>query len=133
VKLDRLIALLAGIFAGATLLLAAIGVGGLFAYTVVLRRKEIAIRLALGGEPRRILNAIMREGLLIAAIGAGVGAILGQLSTRPVHPLLFQIEPNDPVVMITVPLFLATIAVAACLAPAWRAAHTNPVAGLRVE
>ena len=133
VKLDRLTALLAGIFAGATLLLAVIGVGGLFAYTVVLRRKEIAIRLALGGEPRRIVNAIVREGLLVAAVGGGVGAILGQLSTRPVQPLLFQIEPNDPVVMITVPLVLAAVAVAACLAPAWRAAHANPVAGLRVE
>ena len=133
VKLDRLTALLAGIFAGATLLLAAIGVGGLFAYTVVLRRKEIAIRLALGGEPRRIVNAIVREGLLVAAVGAGAGAILGQLSTRPLQPLLFQIAPSDPVVMITVPLVLAAVAVVACLAPAWRAAHVNPVAGLRVE
>jgi ABC-type antimicrobial peptide transport system permease subunit len=133
VKLDGLTALLAGIFAGATLLLAAIGVGGLFAYTVVLRRKEIAIRLALGGEPRRIVNAIVREGLLVAAVGAGVSAILGQVSTRPVQPLLFQIAPSDPVVMITVPLVLAAVAVVACLAPAWRAAHVNPVAGLRVE
>jgi ABC-type lipoprotein release transport system permease subunit len=58
--------------------LAAIGVGGLFAYTVVLRRKEIAIRLALGGEPRRIVNAIVREGLLVAAVGAGVGAYSGR-------------------------------------------------------
>lgn len=133
VKLDRLTALLAGIFAGATLLLAVIGVSGLFAYTVVLRRKEIAIRLALGGEPRRIVNAIVREGLLVAGVGAGVGAILGQLSTRPVQPLLFQVEPNDLVVMITVPLLLAVVALAACLTPAWRAAHANPVAGLRVE
>jgi ABC-type antimicrobial peptide transport system permease subunit len=133
VRLDRLTALLAGIFAGATLLLAAIGVGGLFAYTVVMRRKEIAIRLALGGEPRRIVNAIVREGLLVAGVGAGVGAILGQLSTRPVQPLLFQVEPNDLVVMITVPFFLAVVALAACLVPAWRAAHANPVAGLRVE
>jgi ABC-type antimicrobial peptide transport system permease subunit len=131
--LDRLTSLLAGIFAGATLLLAAIGVGGLFAYTVVVRRKEIAIRLALGGEPRRIVRAIVREGMLVAAVGAGVGAILGRVSTRPVQPLLFQIEPNDPVVMITVPLILAAVAVAACLAPAWRAAQANPVVGLRVE
>jgi ABC-type lipoprotein release transport system permease subunit len=50
-----------------------------------------------------------------------------------VEPLLFQIEPNDPTVMIAVPLALAVVAVAACLAPAWRAAHANPVAGLRVE
>jgi hypothetical protein len=133
VRLDRLTAVLAGIFAAATLLLAAIGVGGLFAYTVVLRRKEIAIRLALGGEPRRIVHAIVREGLLVAVVGTSIGAILGRLSTRPVEPLLFQIEPNDPTVMIAVPLALAVVAVAACLAPAWRAAHANPVAGLRVE
>jgi putative ABC transport system permease protein len=133
VRLDRLTALLAGIFAGATLLLAATGVGGLFAYTALLRRQEIAIRLALGGEPGRIVNAIVREGVLVASVGAGLGAILGRVSTRPVQPLLFQIEPNDPVVMIAVPLVLAVVAIGACLAPAWRAAHANPVAGLRVE
>jgi ABC-type antimicrobial peptide transport system permease subunit len=133
VKLDRLTALLAGIFAGATLLLAAIGVGGLFAYIVVLRRKEIAIRLALGGEPRRIMNAIMREGVLVALAGAGVGAILSQVSTRPVRPLLFQVEPNDPIVTIAVPLVLAVVALGACFVPALRAARGNPIAGLRVE
>jgi predicted permease len=133
VKLDRLTALLAGIFAGATLLLAAIGVGGLFAYTVMLRRKEIAIRLALGGEPRRIVSAIMREGVLVAVVGSGVGAILGRVSTRPVQPLLFQIEPTDTVVMIAVPLVLAVVALSACLVPALRAAHANPIVGLRVE
>ncbi len=133
VRLDRLTALLAGIFAGATLLLAAIGVGGLFAYTVMLRRKEIAIRLALGGDPRRIVNAIMREGVLVAVVGAGLGAILSLVSTRPVRPLLFQVEADDPIVMIAVPLVLAVIALGACLVPALRAAHANPIAGLRVE
>ena len=133
VKLDRLTALLAAIFAGATLLLAAIGVGGLFAYTIVLRRKEIAIRLALGGEPRRIVNTIMREGVLVALVGTGVGATLSQVSTRPIQPLLFQVGPNDLMVMIAVPLVLAVVALGACLVPALRAAHTNPIAGLRVE
>jgi ABC-type antimicrobial peptide transport system permease subunit len=133
VRLDRLTAILAAIFAGATLLLAAIGVGGLFAYTVVLRRKEIAIRLALGSEPRRIVNTILREGVLVAVIGSGVGAIIGRASTRPVQPLLFQIEPNDPFVMIAVPLLLAAVAISACLVPAVRAVLINPVAGLRVE
>jgi putative ABC transport system permease protein len=68
-----------------------------------------------------------------ALVGAGVGAILGRVSTRPIRPLLFQVEPNDPMVMIAVPLVLAAVALGACLVPAWRAAHANPIAGLRVE
>jgi ABC-type lipoprotein release transport system permease subunit len=87
----------------------------------------------LGGEPRWIVNAIMREGVVVALVGAGLGAVIGQVSTRPVRPLLFQVEPNDPMVMLAVPLVLAVVALGACLVPAWRAARANPIAGLRVE
>jgi hypothetical protein len=130
---DRVTALLAGIFAGATLLLAAVGVGGLFAYTVVLRRKEITIRLALGGEPRRIVGAIMREGLLIVFLSTVVGASVSQVSTRPVRSLLFGIGPDDPLVILGVPILLAAVALCACVIRAVRAAGTDPAIGLRVE
>jgi predicted permease len=133
VTMDRMTALLAGIFAAATLLLAAIGVGGLFAYTVVIRTKEIAIRLALGGEPRRIVNSIVREGLLIALLSTAVGTSISVVATRPIRPLLFGIAADDPVVIIGVPFLLTTVAVCASLIPAVRAARTDPTIGLKVE
>jgi putative ABC transport system permease protein len=130
---DRVTALLAGIFAGATLLLAAVGVGGLFAYSVALRRKEIAIRVALGGEPKRIARSILREGLQIALFGTVLGAIVSLAATRPLRPLLFGIGAYDTAVMIGVPLVLASVVACACLVPAIRAASVDPAIGLRTE
>jgi predicted lysophospholipase L1 biosynthesis ABC-type transport system permease subunit len=131
--LDRVTALLATIFAAATLLLAAVGVGGLFAYSVALRKKEIAIRVALGGEPKGIARSILREGLQIALFGTALGAIISLAATRPLRPLLFGIGAYDPAVMIGVPLVLASVVACACLIPAIRAASVDPAIGLRTE
>ena len=133
VTLDRITALLAGVFGGATLLLATIGVGGLFAYTVVLRTKEIAIRLALGAEPWQIVKPIMREGLVIALMGTTVGAVVAAVSTRPVGALLFGIGPDDSVALVAAPVVLAAVTVCACVLPAARAARADPAVGLRLE
>jgi ABC-type antimicrobial peptide transport system permease subunit len=130
---DSVTALLGAIFAAATLLLAAVGVGGLFAYAVALRRKEIAIRVALGGEPRLIARSILREGLQIALFGTILGAVVSLATTRPLRPLLFGIGTYDPAVMIGVPLVLISVVAFACLMPALRAASIDPSAGLRVE
>jgi ABC-type lipoprotein release transport system permease subunit len=131
--LDRVTALLATIFAGATLLLAAVGVGGLIAYSVALRKKEIAIRVALGGAPKRIARSILREGLEIALFGTALGAIISLAATRPLRPLLFGIGAYDPAVMVGVPLLLAFVVACACLVPAIRAASVDPAIGLRTE
>lgn len=131
--LDRVTALIAGIFGFATLVLTAVGVGGLFAYTVVLRTKEIAIRLALGGAPRQIVASIVREGLLIALLGIVAGTAAGTVSTRLVRPVLYGVGPNDPVVVVGVPSVLAIVALFACWLPALRVSRVDPTMGLRVE
>jgi putative ABC transport system permease protein len=133
VTLDRVTALLAGIFGIATLVLAAVGVGGLFAYMVVLRTKEIAIRLALGGTAKTIVASIAREGLLIAVVGTAVGTAAATASTRLVRPLLFGVGPGDPWVVLGVPVALAIVALCACLIPALRASQVDPTVGLRTE
>ena len=130
---DRVTALLAGLFGLLTLLLAAIGVGGLFAYTVVLRTKEVAIRLALGAERRSIVTSIVREGLAIALAGIALGIGISLLSTRYLGAMLFDISPRDPLVLLGAPMLLAAVAICACLVPALRAASIDPTVGLRTE
>jgi putative ABC transport system permease protein len=130
---DRVTALLAGIFGLLTLVLAAIGVGGLFAYAVVLRRKEVAIRLALGAEPRSIVKAIVTECAVIALAGTVLGLSITVWSTRYIGPMLFETNPRDPLILLGTPLLLAAVAIAACMIPALRAGGIDPTVGLRTE
>jgi predicted permease len=130
---DRVTALLAGLFALLTLLLAAIGVGGLFAYTAVLRTKEVAIRLALGAERRSIVKSIVGQGLAFALAGIALGIGLSVLSARTIGAMLFEITPHDPMVLLGAPMVLAGVAIIASILPARRAARTDPTIGLRTE
>jgi putative ABC transport system permease protein len=130
---DRVTALLAGLFGVLTLLLAAIGVGGLFAYVVALRAKEVAIRLALGAERRSIVKSIVTEGLMIAVPGTALGVCVSLVSTRSISALIFGISPRDPLVLFAAPLVLTAIAVCACLIPAVRAVNIDPALRLRTE
>ncbi|HEU4692339.1 MAG TPA: FtsX-like permease family protein, partial [Vicinamibacterales bacterium] len=130
---DRVTALLAALFGLLTVLLAAIGVGGLFAYTVVLRTKEVAIRLALGAERRSIVTSIVQEGIVVALAGIALGVGISMLSTRYIAPMLFEIGPRDPLVLLGAPMLLAAVAISACLIPALRAAGIDPTVGLRTE
>jgi len=130
---DRVTAALAGLFSLLTLLLAAIGVGGLLAYTVALRTKEVAIRLALGARQRSIVRAIANEGIAIALAGNALGLGISALSTQLVGPMLFETSPRDLLVLLGAPLLLTGIAISACIIPALRAASSDPAAGLRSE
>jgi putative ABC transport system permease protein len=130
---DRVTAVLAGLFGLLTLLLAAIGVGGLFAYTVALRTKEVAIRLALGAKQRSIVGAIASQGIVIALVGNALGLGISALSTRFVSSMLFETSPRDLLVLLGTPLLLMGIAISASIIPALRAAGTDPAAGLRSE
>jgi predicted permease len=125
--------LLLGIFAGVALVLAAVGIYGVMAYTVEQRTAEIGIRVALGARQGQMLRMILRHGLLLAAIGVaiGVGAAFGL--TRYLKTILFGVTVNDPTTFILMPAILAFVAVLACLIPARRAARVDPIIALRCE
>ena len=130
---DRVMASLAGAFGMMTLILAALGIGGLLAYTVAERTKEIEIRLALGAQPTRIVTSVVREGAAITCAGAMIGLAAAMASTSTVRALLFGVSRYNPVVLFGVPVLLLTVALCACILPAHRAATVHPSIGLRTE
>ena len=118
-------------FAGATLLLAAIGLYGVMAYSVALRGTEIGIRAALGATPRTIFGEITREGVTLAAVGAAVGLVAALGVTRLLRSMLYGVPPSDPVTFIVAAEVLITVAAIASALPGWRAASVDPVKTLR--
>ena len=129
----RFTTLLLGLFAALALSLAAIGIYGVIALLVARRQQEIGIRMALGARPGAILGMVLGRGLALAGVGLGAGLIAAALLTSVVSSMLYGVTRFDPVTFILVPLILATVALAACLVPAGRAARMDPVAALREE
>ena len=129
----RLLAQLLGAFSGLALTLAAIGIYGVLSYSVVQRRAEISIRLALGADRSHVLAQVIKQGLLPAAIGLfiGLGGALGL--TRLMESLLFGVGPHDFATLVSVAAMIALIAAAASWLPAWRASRLDPAALLRNE
>ncbi|HTW68068.1 MAG TPA: ABC transporter permease [Bryobacteraceae bacterium] len=124
---------LLAVFATVATVLSAVGIFGVMSYAATRRRREIGIRLALGARPTEVLQLITREGMVLALCGTAAG-IAGALAlTRLMAKLLYGVEPVDPLTFIAVPLLLTTVALAACLVPAFRAARTSPVTALRQE
>jgi putative ABC transport system permease protein len=124
---------LLAVFATAATLLSAVGIFGVMSYAATRRRREIGIRLALGARPMEILQLITREGMVLALCGTAAG-IAGALTlTRLMAKLLYGVPPVDPLTFLVVPLLLITVALAACVIPAFRAASISPVASLRQE
>jgi putative ABC transport system permease protein len=122
--------LLASLFGGIALFLAAIGIYGVLAYQVAQRRKEIGIRLALGSDSRRIFALIVSEGLVLLAFGIGVG-LAGAFAIRTAMATqLYGVQPMDPLVLALVTSVLAVIAFFACAVPARRAARIDPLVAL---
>jgi predicted permease len=122
--------LLASIFGGIALFLAAIGIYGVLAYQVAQRRKEIGIRLALGSDGRRVFSLIVSEGLWLVGAGATVGLVGAFAIRRAMATQLFGVQPMDPLVLALVGATLASVAFLACAVPARRAAHIDPVIAL---
>src|SRR5262249_43493187 len=131
----RLNAILLGIFAGIALLIAAIGIYGVLAYSVNQRTREIGLRMALGAPRGRVLKLILREGMLVGLIGIGIGAgIAGALALSPVlGSLVFGVAVRDPLPYVVVAATLAAIALAACVIPARNASKVVPLVALRAE
>jgi ABC-type antimicrobial peptide transport system permease subunit len=125
--------LLAGIFAGAALLLAAVGLYGVLAYSVAQRRREIGLRMALGARPEQILRQFLGLGVRLLAIGLPFGLIGAWLGGRTMAGLLFGIGPADPVVFGGTTAVLIAVTVLACLLPARRAARVSPAEALRSD
>ena len=130
---QNFILLLLGLFAGAALALAAVGVYGVISYGVTQRTREIGVRVALGAQPGNVLRMVIREGMLLAGAGIVVG-IAGALGlTRFLRSLLFEITPTDPATFAVVAAVLVIVALAACWIPARRAMKIEPMEALRYE
>ena len=127
----RLLTAVLTTFAILTGLLAAIGVYGLLAWTVNERRRELAIRLALGAQPGAIARLVTGQGLMLAAVGVVVGLGVAQLARGILQAVLFQTATTDVVAMSGAAILLIAAAGLACLAPARRAARTAPLDELR--
>ncbi|HVZ24227.1 MAG TPA: ABC transporter permease [Vicinamibacterales bacterium] len=125
--------LLMTIFGGAALLLAAIGIYGLMAYSVQQRTPEIGVRLALGAEAGVVRRMILVQGLMLALAGIAIGLASAFGLTRVIASFLFGVKAWDPLVFVSVPLLLALVALAAVWWPAARASRVNPTIALRFE
>jgi putative ABC transport system permease protein len=120
-------------FATAALLLSAIGVYGIIAYTVRQRTREIGVRMALGASARQIVRMIVGEGLLLAALGATLGIVVALALAGQITELLFGVSGRDWVTLVSVSLVLLTAAIVACVIPARAAARLGPQDALRSE
>jgi putative ABC transport system permease protein len=130
---QRFILTIFSAFAVVALLLAALGIYGVVSFSVAQRKRELAIRIALGANRSRILSLILREGILLAAIGSALGLIGAFFIGRSMQSMLFEIGKIDYKVFALVSLVLLLAAVAACFLPARRATKTNPMQALRTE
>jgi hypothetical protein len=125
--------LLMTIFGCSALLLAAIGIYGLMAYSVQQRTQEIGIRLALGADADQVRNMVVFQGMRLALAGVAVGVASALALTRFIASLLFGVQAWDPVVFTAVPLTLTLVALLAVYLPARRASRVAPVQALRYE
>lgn len=121
------------IFGGISLVIAAVGLYSLMAYTVSQRSPEIGIRLALGASRRHVAAQIVRHGVAPIAAGLALGLLVAALSTRWIADLLYETSPRDPLVFATVAIVLATAGLIAAIVPVLRAAAVDPLSILRAE
>jgi putative ABC transport system permease protein len=125
--------LLMTVFAGSALLLAAIGIYGLMAYSVEQRTQEIGIRLALGAEAGQVRRMILYQGMQLAIAGVLIGVLSALGLTRFITTILFGVQARDPAIFVGIPVVLAFVALIAVWLPALRASRVDPLTALRCE
>jgi len=115
------------------MLLAAVGLYGVIAYSVARRTREIGIRMALGATQSLVVSSVMRQGLAVAAIGLVVGGVFAAFAARRIADALYGIGSGDPASWITAGSVLFAVSALANLIPAWRASRVHPSEALRTE
>jgi putative ABC transport system permease protein len=122
-----------GIAGTMALLLGAVGLYGVIAYSVSQRTREIGIRIALGAQQNNVMRLILGEGMLVILIGLAIGLAGSLALTRFISSLLFGVTATDPLTFAGVAVLLAVVALAACYIPARRATRVDPMVALRYE
>jgi ABC-type antimicrobial peptide transport system permease subunit len=133
ITVQRLTALLAGFFGAAALLIAVIGLYGLVSFHVTQRTRELGLRLALGAQARQVLSLVLREVLLMAAVGSLFGLLASIALRSYVAGLVFGVSATDPFVLAAAILTLLGVSLLAGFAPARRAASVDPAEALRSD
>lgn len=124
---------LVGLFAALAIVLAAIGIYGVIAYSVSRRTAEFGLRLALGAQRGGLLGLVLAQAIRLAAVGTALGLVAAFLLGRLVQSLIYNVSAADPATFAAVGLMVLSVAALACSIPAYRATRTNPMAALRAE
>jgi ABC-type antimicrobial peptide transport system permease subunit len=129
----RFAVVLLGIFGTLGLLLAAIGLYGVLAFTVSQRTREIGIHMALGARARDVLLMVVKQGMWLVLVGVLIGVVGAYAVTRLIRSLLFEVGTTDPLTFVVVLIILAVVGFVACYVPARRATKVDPLEALRYE
>jgi putative ABC transport system permease protein len=129
----RIPSVLLGVFGAVALILAGIGIYGVISYSVAQRTREIGIRAALGASERTLLRLVLDRGVVLTAIGLGIGLAGAVALTGLMRTLLFGVTARDPMTMVSVAIVLASVAMLASYVPARRAMKVDPIVALRYE